>query len=136
MRKPIELCNMDLTKATFKNVMFFSFAEGGAMGDAGAIVFYVKTGEAYYTNYVYGDADLNKVKELFPIFKECRFGMFGMGSIVPDGWRYVNLGMGNHLIVNDEVYEEFLKKIDVEADPVIIYQTWMKVADCILSGII
>ena len=70
MNKQIELCNADLNKATFKNVMFLSFAEGGAMGCPGKIIFYVKTGECYSLNYVYGDAELDKVKELLLELKE------------------------------------------------------------------
>ena len=133
LNKQIELCNADLNKATFKNVMFLSFAEGGAMGCPGKIIFYVKTGEGYSLNYVYRDADLNKVKELCPVLQECFFGMFGIRSKVPAGWNYVNLGMGNHLIVNDEVYEAFTEKIDMDTEQSVIYQIWKKVAYEILK---
>ena len=102
MKKLIELNNADLNIASFKDVMFFSFAEGGAMGDAGAIVFYVKSGEGYYLNYVYGDVDVTKVKTLFPVLERCKFGICGIGSEVPEGWKYVDMGVGNHLLVKDE----------------------------------
>lgn len=132
MRRPIDLCNADLTKATFKNVMFFSLAEGGAMGEPGAVLFYVKSGELYHFNYVYGDVDIKKVEKLFPTLAECRFGLFGIGSSVPEGWNYVSLGMGNHLIVNDEVFSLFAEKIDLDAEPSMIYMNWLDVAGSIV----
>lgn len=132
MRRPIDLCNADLTRATFKNVMFFSLAESGAMGEPGAVLFYVKSGEVYHFNYVYGDVDIKKVEKLFPTLSECRFGLFGIGSSVPKGWSYVSLGMGNHLIVNDEVFDSFAKKIDLDSDPSVIYMNWLDVAGSII----
>ena len=98
MNKILELCNADINKATFKNVMFFSIAESGAMGEPGGVLFYVESGELYHFNYVYGDVDIRKVGKLFPVLEECRFGVFGIDSFVPKGWEYVNLGAGNHLI--------------------------------------
>lgn len=133
MREVIDLCNADLNKSVFKNIMFFSFAEGGAMGEPGAILFYVKSGEFYHLNYVYGDVDIKKVEELFPVFAECRFGMFGLNSQVPDGWNYVDLGMGNHLIVNDEVYDSFVKMIGEDIEPPTVFRRWVEVADSLLN---
>lgn len=60
--------------------------------------------------------------------------MFGIGSSGPEGWNYVNLGMGNHLIVNDAVYEEFMGYIGENDSPSIVYGKWMKIADNILNG--
>lgn len=37
--KPIKLCNADLTKDIFKDVMFFSIAGSGAMGEPGESCF-------------------------------------------------------------------------------------------------
>ena len=129
MKKPIDLCNADLNKATFKNVMFFSFAEGGAMGEPGAVYFLVKSGEMYHFNYAYGDVKLNKVQKLFPVLSECKFGMFGLDSSVPDGWNYVNLGMGNHLIVNDEVYPRFIEELGTDIEPSVAFMNWMIIAE-------
>lgn len=134
MRKPIELCNADLTKATFKDVMFFSLAEGGAMGCPGEILVCLKTGEQYAFNFVYGDAEIKKVEELFPPLTKCSFGIFGIDSKVPEGWSYVNLGMGNHLIVNDEVHEVFVEKMGIDAEPSEKYSRWLEVAEDIINS--
>lgn len=133
MKRPIDLCNADLNKATFKNVMFLSFAEGGAMGEPGAILFYLKSGELYHLNYVFGDVKLNKVQKLFPALSECKFGMFGLDSSVPDEWNYVNLGMGNHLFVNDAVYPRFIEKLGTDIEPSVAYMNWMKIAEEIVG---
>jgi len=133
MRDVIELCNAELTKATFKDVMFLSYAEGGAMGCPGEILIFLKTGELYSLNYVYGDVKLNKVIELFPVLDECHFGMFGEGSIVPNGWNYVSLGMGNHLIVRADIYDCFIEKIGRKTTPPERYGRWLDVAEEIIK---
>lgn len=133
MKNLIELNNADLNMASFKDVMFLSFAEGGAMGDAGAIVFYVKSGEGYYLNYVYGDVDITKVMALFPVLERCKFGICGIGSEVPEGWKYVDLGVGNHLLVKNEVYDSFRSHIGENYYPPVVYREWSKIADRILN---
>ena len=135
MREAIELCNADLNKATFKNTMFFSYAEGGAMGEPGGIYFFVESGELYHLNYVFGDVDMRKVKEFFPVLAECKFGIFGIGSVVPMGWHYIDLGMGNHLIVHDKMFEAFCSYIGVDDEPPVIYQKWKDIADKLLRGL-
>ena len=77
------------------------------MGVPGEIIVVNKTPAAYNMNFVFGDVKIDDVISLFPALGECHFGLFGLDSTVPEGWSYVNLYMGNHLIVADEVYEEF-----------------------------
>ena len=132
MKKPIDLCNADINKATFKNVMFFALAEGGAMGEPGSILFYLESGELYHLNYVYGDVDIKKVQRYFPALAECKFGMFGVGRTTPEGWSYVKLGMGNHLIVNDKMYPLFIEKLGTDTEPSVAYMKWMYIAESIM----
>ena len=42
MKNTIELCNRDLKKSIFNDIMFFSLAEGGAMGEPGGVFFFYK----------------------------------------------------------------------------------------------
>lgn len=44
-------------------------------------------------------------------------------------FKNVNLGMGNHLIVNDVVYDQFMERLREEENPYVIYTKWMKIAD-------
>ncbi|MDY3274372.1 MAG: macro domain-containing protein [Agathobacter sp.] len=133
MKNTIELCNRDLKKSIFNDIMFFSLAEGGAMGEPGGVFFFDKKGQTYHFNYLFGDADMGKVEKLFPILGDCEFGMFGLDSKVPDGWNYVNLGMGNHLIVNDVVYPKFAENLGDEDEPSVVYGKWVEIADSILN---
>lgn len=134
MCKKLEICNADINKALFKNVMFFSLAETGAMGEPGGVLFYVKSGELYHFNYAYGDVKIEKVEQKFPVLAECTFGIFGIGSSVPEGWKYVSLGMGNHLIVNEEVYEAFISEFPKDIPQHILYGNWIEVAGKILKA--
>lgn len=64
---------------------------------------------------------------------KCKFGMFGLDSSAPKGWNYVNLGMGNHLIVRDDMIAPFMERIGEDAEPSEVYMKWMEVAEEILS---
>jgi hypothetical protein len=124
----INLCNAELESSLFENARYFAIAEGGAMGCPGEINILTAAGRHYCMNYAYGDIDLNKFGEVFPVFKQCRFGMFGSTSEVPDGWHYLYLGMGNHLIVEDAVFDEFAVIVKDLDDPVYLYQNWYRAA--------
>ena len=89
--KKIELAKKDLTKELSEKIWFFMLAEGGAMGEPGGVKFITNDGQAYSFNYIYGDIAIEDVKEFFPIIKECRFGMFGEDSVVPEDWKYVHI---------------------------------------------
>ena len=133
MKETIELSNKDLNVKTFSNVVFFSLAEGGAMGEPGGVLFFDTSGQSYHFNYVFGDVEIGKVEKLFPVLSNCEFGLFGLDSQVPTGWHYVNLGMGNHLIVSDQVYPEFSRLLGSESEPSEIYGSWAEIADSILN---
>jgi hypothetical protein len=124
----INLCNAELESSLFENARYFAIAEGGAMGCPGEINILTLEGRHFCMNYAYGDIDLNKFGEVFPVFKQCRFGMFGSTSGVPDGWHYLYLGMGNHLIVEESVFNKFAAIVKDLNDPVYLYQNWYRAA--------
>jgi len=126
--KKIELAKQDLTKELSEKIWFFQIAEGGAMGCPGGITFITNDGGMYEFNYIYGDITFDDLKVFFPVITECKFGMFGLDSIVPDGWKYVNLGCGNHLIVADEIYAAFWEEIKDIQKPSEIYVAWLNKA--------
>jgi len=133
MKDTIELCNNDLKKSIFENIMFFSLAEVEACGEPGGVFFFDKKGQKYHFNYLHGDVDLVKVEKLFPILGVCRFESCVLGSNVPEGWKYVNLGEGNHLIVYDAVYPEFAEIFGDEDIPYLKIRKWKVIADFILN---
>lgn len=122
-----------LNKDIFEDVLFFSIAEGGAMGVPGEMIVVTKSPAAYALESFYGDVDVRDVEKIFPVLEQCRFGIFGQDSEVPEGWNYVNLGMGNHLIVADEVYDEFKKLTKNCKRAVEYYGAWQDAAAKILG---
>ena len=111
---------------------FFMYAEGGAMGEPGCITWFLGDGSQFHGNYCFGDIDLAKLEKAFPVLGKCSFGLFGHDSQVPEGWKYVNLGMGNHLIVKEDYYAEFEAATKDYEDPVEYYQNWQRIAKEIL----
>ena len=123
----IEMEKATLNTVPFDKAKYFSFAEGGAMGEMGGILMVTSDGEVYHANHCLGDISYDDLVAMFPPLGRCRFEMFGKESTAPSGWNYVDLGMGNHLIVHDDEYPDFKKKIK-GLHPGQIYQKWLKFA--------
>lgn len=123
-----ELTAETLNKEIFEDVLFFSLAEGGACGVPGEMVVINKEPAAYAMQSVFGDVDVREVEKLFPVLPECEFGLFGLNSKVPKGWNYVSLGLGNHLIVADEVYDQFKSLTEDCKEDYEYYAVWQDVA--------
>ena len=124
----IELNDSTFDKDILEKTTFFQIAEGGAMGEPGGIVFLTEDGTAYHANYCFGDLRWETIQHAFPVINQCQFGMFGIDSQVPENWVYVNLGMGNHLIVRQDRYAEFNSLIAKYKSPIEIYQNWLESA--------
>ena len=129
----IELNNKSFTNEILCKTTFFHIAEGGAMGEPGGIVFVTEDGKVYHANTYFGDLERTTLIEAFPVLNDCNFGLFGVNSVVPAGWKYVDLGAGNHLIVREDFFEKF-KDMTVEYNkPVEYYQHWLEIALSIIK---
>jgi hypothetical protein len=124
----IKLCNAELESSLFEGARYFAISAAGAMGTPGEINILTAEGRHYCMNYAYGDIDLNKFAEVFPLFKQCRFGMLGSAKGVPDGWHYIYLGMGNHLTVEESVFNEFAAIVKDLDNPAYVFQRWYRAA--------
>ena len=127
MMNEIKLEKATLSTVPYDKVRYFSLAEGGAMGCPGEVLMVTSDGEVYQANYCYGDISYGDLVAAFPTLGMCEFPLFGVGTVMPEGWNYVALGMGNHLIVHDDVYPAFKKKVKGLIPPQ-IYQKWVKIA--------
>ncbi len=85
MKQFKELSKERLGLLKHKEQCFISFAEGGAMGCPGEVQVITAGGYAYSFNCVYGDARWDDAIEVLPALGESSFGMFGLGSVAPDG---------------------------------------------------
>ena len=123
-----EICNEDLKKAAFSNAQFVMIAEGGAMGEAGAVLIVTAGGSVFHCNYVFGDVDFRKLCRTIPALKEWDVGMVGYCEEPTKGWYHEYLGAGNHLLIRNDVYEEFKQFIDDKMLPSDLYSVWFDIA--------
>lgn len=125
----------DIESLQYEDIMFFMLAEGGAMGEPGAVNI-IMTGEdgvqICHGNYCYGDLDMDKLADVFIPLQTFNCGIFGQASGIAPGWNHISLGAGNHLLVRDCVYEQFKNAVDGKREPE-IYQCYMEVAVKILA---
>lgn len=127
-KKIIEISIENLKSIPLEDVRFIMMAEGGAMGEPGAVYIVADGDNVFHCNYVYHDIKFSDIEEALPMLKESKFGLFGIDSITPKGWNYVNLGMGNHLIVRDDAYSEFIEIVGKDTEPSELYGLWFDVA--------
>ena len=92
-----QICNEDLKKAAFTNAQFIMIAEGGAMGEPGAVNIVTAGGSVFHCNYVFGDIDFRKLCKAIPVLKDWEVGMFDDYEESLNGWRGGYLGAGNHV---------------------------------------
>lgn len=111
----IEINKSNYKDYDFHDIIAFSIASPGAMGDRGAVVIVTSEGKVYHTNPYWGDMTEEETFQICPPLKECHFGMFGGGNI-PEGWRSFYLGGGNLLVVNDVIVPQFLEITEKEVN--------------------
>ena len=129
-----------LTRDNYKectglDIVAFSSAAPGAMGDAGAIEVVTTKGEVYYANPFYEDIEMEQVFEVCPPLSECRFGVFG-GGVIPEGWQTIYLGFGNNLVLHESISEEFRKEAEKSKIKEVgdLYNKWMDIVKRMLSN--
>ncbi len=129
-----------LTRDNYKectglDIVAFSSAAPGAMGDAGAIEVVTTKGEVYYANPFYEDIEMEQVFEVCPPLSECRFGVFG-GGVIPEGWQSIYLRFGNNLVLHESISEEFRKEAEKSKIKEVgdLYNKWMDIVKRMLSN--
>lgn len=114
------------------NIIAFSFAEGGAMGDGGSIIIVSDNGMSYYLNYVWDDWSEDCIYEICPVLKECSLCAFERIKY-PKGWIYRYMGVGNHLLVHELLEKQFSEATKDFQTPVEYYQKWEQIIEKITS---
>lgn len=129
----IEIDDNNLKDFEEKNIMFFTLAEGGAMGEPNGIEIITKTEnniKLYHTNI--SSFDVKKLYSKFSTLKTLNCGIFGAVTGVQNGFIHVDTGVGNHLFVNDSINTIFQEKIK-ELQPFEIYSRWLSIGLDILN---
>lgn len=95
------------------DIVAFSFAFGGTMGEGGGIYIIDRAGQIYHANYCRGNDCINTahIGDIIPIFDNIMFGPFSNKSN-NDNWVSIHLGCGNHLVIASELNKEFKKKVE------------------------
>ena len=103
----IEITESNYREYQSLNIVAFSFAYEGAMGEMGAIYIICHDGQIYHANYCQGDdpLDPSHINDIIPVLKDISWRMFDCLSNNPD-WKPVDLFAGNNLLVANEIYEE------------------------------
>ena len=110
------------------DIVAFSFAYEGAMGDAGSIYIIDKAGQIYRAYYCWKEDSIARehIKDIIPIFEDLQFQMFGI-EIDNENWQSVDLGFGNSLMITKDISDEFNQKVK-EANflrPGELFQHWV-----------
>lgn len=125
----------NVSTIAYENIVFFSLAEGGAMGCPGEVLIATKTNNAvkwYCLNTM--TIPHKDLLAIYPPLETFDCGIFGMASGIQDGWNHVDLGFGNHLLVRDDYYNAFSNAVEeLHAKSVgEIYAHWRGIAQLLL----
>lgn len=109
---------IEITKSNYQDyssldIVAFSFAYEGAMGEMGGIYIIDRERKIYHANYCFGDDCIatNHIKDIIPVFEDIEWQMMGSESKNVN-WSTVYLGYGNNLLMLKEIYAEFNKKVE------------------------
>lgn len=127
-----------------QDIVACQIAEGGAMGYHGGVFLISSSGKVYFTCLLEptGWSGYRKytprlvLEKVFPPLKEFECGLMGHGVSSPGGFIHDYLGMGNHLLIKESIYNDFQKlaAIRTEEKPdSILYNLWMDVVCDILT---
>lgn len=135
----IELVPEILDSLKSEDLMFFQYAEEGAMGEHGGIYILMRNKQLYHTNYLYGYVTLEMLKEKFDGIRDFWLGMLStLYARVCYSFLSIPLGYGNSLFVNYDCIKKFtqeLKKQNIKIGSIFndeLYQKWLGVAKEIL----
>lgn len=94
------------------DIVAFSFAYAGAMGERGGIYIVDRDRQIYHANYVVGDCCIESehIKDIIPIFEELSFGLLGCETM-NENWTAIDLGFGNSLLIIKEFSEDFNREV-------------------------
>lgn len=122
----IEITRENYSNYLSLNIIAFSHSFAGACGEGGALIMVTAEGSAYHTNFIQEGFTMKEIKKLCPPLTDCTFGLADEGG-VPKGWQYIDLGMGNHLVIQTKYWHAFAKRGNksVEADS--LYQDWLPI---------
>ena len=95
------------------DIVAFSWAYGGAMGDAGGVDIVTMSGTQYYFNWAHGDLTEAQIEEILPVISQCQLPIAGDTDKVPNGWRQTE--EGKYRILYNSWIQLLLKELQSNA---------------------
>lgn len=111
--KTVEITESNYQDYQRIDVVAFSFAFSGAMGEGGGIYIVDREGQIYHANYCDDEIYIepSHIKDIIPFIDDIQFGIFGNMSTNED-WDTIYLGYGNHLVFAKEYSDDLRKKVE------------------------
>ena len=124
------------TQLTQIDPIAFSFAEGGAMGSPGSIE--VISRSITLHNFSMFEHSYEELIEIVPELSYMNTKWTHLKDIdvtkpLTEEWYYVDMGAGNHLMINSIICLEFRKRTEEFTRPCQIYQHWKYIVFDILE---
>ena len=123
----IEIDELNYQDYQHLDIVAYSFARGGAMGDPGGIIIVDSDGQVYHANYCYGRHSIKSehIKLIIPVFEDLRISLTTCKT-ENDNWLTIDLGYGNYLFLSKAISDAFCREVESgDYDTVgVLYQHW------------
>lgn len=136
MKNRIILTNNNIKAIKPDDLIAITIAEGGAMGDQGAIELVDNDLRLYHTHF--GEIERDSLESVVPFLKTLDIGLGGVSGLSKD-WTWLYTGYGNHLFIRPELKDGVLKYIrtnykDTELpEAVELYSHWYEALENIIK---
>ena len=130
-----KITHKTINKINFDNLYFVAHAEYGAMGWAGAMQFLTIENNKVKKYMIDKTGMIDENRMLSPLILNFSPSLFEK-KINIKHWQWVNLGMGNHLFIKKEIYNEFMKQMtNIIKKPSLsyMYRHWPYIAQRLLQ---
>lgn len=108
MKNSIVLTNDNIKDINSDDLIAITIAEGGAMGDPGAIILVDNDLKMYRTHF--GEIKDETLKSVIPFLKTLDIG-FGEVSGLSEDWDWLYTGYGNYLFIRPEFKDGVLEYV-------------------------
>ena len=133
----IEIDELNYQDYQHLDIVAYSFARGGAMGDPGGIKIVDSDGQVYHANYCYGRHTIKSehIKLIIPVFEDLRISLNSCKT-ENDNWLTIDLGYGNYLFVSKAISDAFSREVEAgDYDTVgALYKRWLSIVLKILKA--
>ena len=106
------------------DIIAFSYASFGAMGEKGGIYIITKNRSVYHTNFLNGNISNTTLLQICPMLEHCFFAP--LGGKAPEGWVMYYIGGGNYIIIAERLSEKFIEQLHTIPDDM-YYKKWRDV---------